>query len=48
MGNNASTSDTEYFNMVRERAGMPRLSSVSYSDLIYERRIEFAFEGLSV
>lgn len=46
MGNSASTNDTEYFNRVRERAGMPRLSSVSYSDLIYERRIEFAFEGL--
>ncbi|MDE5989873.1 MAG: RagB/SusD family nutrient uptake outer membrane protein [Duncaniella sp.] len=46
MGNSASTNDTEYFNRIRERAGMPRLSSVSYSDLIYERRIEFAFEGL--
>ena len=46
MGNSASTSDTEYFNRVRERAGMPRLSTVTYSDLIYERRIELAFEGL--
>lgn len=46
MGNSASTSDTEYFNRVRERAGMPTLGTVSYSDLIYERRIEFAFEGL--
>ncbi|PWB04199.1 RagB/SusD family nutrient uptake outer membrane protein [Duncaniella muris] len=46
MGNSASTSDTEYFNRVRERAGMPRLGTVTYSDLIYERRIEFAFEGL--
>ncbi|MDE5904840.1 RagB/SusD family nutrient uptake outer membrane protein, partial [Duncaniella sp.] len=46
MGNSASTSDTEYFNRVRERAGMPSLSTVTYSDLIYERRIELAFEGL--
>lgn len=48
LGNSAKTSDTEaleYFNKVRARAGMPAKSSISYEDLHYERRIEFAFEG---
>lgn len=49
MGNNASTSDAQalsYFNAIRARAGMPSKTSVSYSDIHYERRIEFAYEGL--
>jgi hypothetical protein len=48
LGNDASTSDAtalEYFNKVRTRAGMPVKKSISYEDLRYERRIEFAFEG---
>ena len=48
LGNNASTSDATaltYFNMVRERADMPTLSSITYEDLHYERRIELAMEG---
>lgn len=48
LGNNASTSDPEaltLFNAVRSRAGMPSLSSITYNDLMYERRIELAFEG---
>jgi hypothetical protein len=48
LGNDASTSDAtalEYFNKVRTRAGMPTKKSISYEDLRYERRIEFAFEG---
>lgn len=49
LGNNASTSDADalkYFNLVRTRAKMPTKSSITYQDIIYERRIEFAFEGL--
>ncbi|MCR5312156.1 MAG: RagB/SusD family nutrient uptake outer membrane protein [Bacteroidaceae bacterium] len=48
LGNDASTSDEtalKYYNKVRERAGMPTKSSITYEDLRYERRIEFAFEG---
>ena len=49
LGNNSSTSDATalyYFNAVRNRAGMPSKSSISYQDIRYERRVEFAFEGL--
>ena len=46
LGNGTSTDDVEYFNMVRERAGMPTKSSVTYEDLRHERRVELAFEGL--
>lgn len=48
LGNNASTNDSEalqYFNKVRERAGMDPKRSITYQDLHYERRIEFAMEG---
>lgn len=48
LANNASTSDAvalEYFNKVRERAGMPLLKSITYANLHYERRIELALEG---
>lgn len=46
LGNNASTDDTEYFNLVRTRAGMPSKTTVTYEDLRHEFRVEFAFEGL--
>ena len=46
MGNNASTTDVAYFNLVRTRAGMPTKSTITYEDLRHERRVEFAFEGL--
>ena len=49
LGNNASTTDEtalDYFNKVRIRAGMPELKSITYENLRYERRIEFALEGL--
>ena len=49
LGNNSSTSDVtalSYYNQVRTRAGMPTKSSITYEDLRYERRVEFAFEGL--
>lgn len=46
MGNSTSTDDTEYFNLVRQRAQMPTKSTVTYEDLRHEFRVEFAFEGL--
>ena len=49
LGNNTSTSDAAalyYFNEVRNRAGMPSKTSITYEDIRYERRVEFAFEGL--
>jgi hypothetical protein len=48
LGNNASTTDPralQYFNAVRSRAGAYTKSSISYADLLLERKIEFAFEG---
>ena len=48
MGTNGSTSDQlalKYFNMVRQRAGIPELSTITYMDLMKERRCEFAFES---
>lgn len=33
------------FNLVRERAGLEAISAPTFNDLIYERRMEFAFEG---
>ena len=48
LGNSSSTTDAtalEYFNKVRERAGMPIKSSITYEDIRYERRVEFCMEG---
>ena len=48
MGNTGSTTDAlalECMNKVRTRAGMPTLTSIEYETLIYERRIELAYEG---
>lgn len=48
LANSASTSDAtalKYFNKVRERAGMPTKTSLTYEDIRYERRIELALEG---
>jgi hypothetical protein len=48
LGNNPSTTDPEalkYFNLVRSRAGAYTKNSISYADLMLERKIEFAFEG---
>lgn len=47
LGKNASTSDAkalQYFNTIRERAGLARKTSISYEDIWKERRHEFAFE----
>jgi hypothetical protein len=45
-----STSSTDptalkYLNLVRQRAGIPPLTSFTYQQLINERRLEFAIEG---
>ncbi|SFL57945.1 RagB/SusD family nutrient uptake outer membrane protein [Proteiniphilum acetatigenes] len=48
LGNNAVTTDATaltYVNLIRGRAGMPALGSITYEDLRYERRIELALEG---
>jgi starch-binding outer membrane protein, SusD/RagB family len=48
LGNNSSTTDPralQYFNAVRSRAGAYTKSSISYADLVMERKVEFAFEG---
>ncbi|MBT28987.1 MAG: RagB/SusD family nutrient uptake outer membrane protein [Thalassobius sp.] len=48
IGDQAETSDAkalEYFNVVRTRAGLPSKTSVSFLDLLKERRTEFAFES---
>lgn len=50
IGSDNSTSDPtalQYFNQIRERAGLPSKSSITYLELIKERRIEFALEGLN-
>ncbi len=48
LGNNPSTADADalhYFNLVRQRAGMPVKNEIAYEDIRYERRIELAMEG---
>jgi hypothetical protein len=48
MAGSASTSDATAvtaFNLIRTRAGMPVVTSVSKDNLVKERRIEFAFEN---
>lgn len=48
LGNNSSTTDTEalkYFNKVRTRAGVDTKASLTYEEILHERRMEFAMEG---
>jgi hypothetical protein len=48
LGNNASTSDAtalEYLNKLRKRAGLDVKSSITYQDIIHERRVELCMEG---
>ena len=50
LGGQSSTSDVtalEYFNMIRERAGLLTKSSLTFEDIIKERRVEFALEGIN-
>lgn len=49
LGNSASTSDAEalnYFNMVRKRAGVPEKNSITFMDILMEKRVETAMEGI--
>ena len=51
MGTNNSTSDPtamKYYNMVRQRAGISEASSVTFVELLKERRRELAFESQTV
>jgi starch-binding outer membrane protein, SusD/RagB family len=48
LGNGASTADAEalkYFNLVRTRAGMPTKSSITFTDIFQEKRVETIMEG---
>ena len=50
LGSDASTTDPlglQYFNAVRERAGLPPKSSITFDDILKERRVEFALEGIN-
>jgi len=48
LAGNGSTSDAaalDAYNRVRTRAGLAAKSSITLSDILHERRMEFAFEG---
>ncbi|CAM3758460.1 RagB/SusD family nutrient uptake outer membrane protein [Flavobacterium chungbukense] len=48
LGNNTSTSDAlalEGINKLRTRAGLTPKTSLTYADIIHERRVELAMEG---
>ncbi|MGD9929124.1 MAG: RagB/SusD family nutrient uptake outer membrane protein [Mangrovibacterium sp.] len=50
LGSGTSTTDAkalEYLNAIRSRAGLPPKSSVSYMDILKERRIEFGIESMN-
>jgi hypothetical protein len=42
--NTSNATALEYFNMVRTRSGVPAVTSFTYSQLLLERRLEFALE----
>lgn len=49
LGASASTSDATavgYFNALRTRADLPAKSSITFLDILKERRVEFGFESL--
>lgn len=48
LGNNASTNDATallYVNKLRIRAGLANKTSLTYNDIIHERRVELCMEG---
>ncbi|PTN27411.1 RagB/SusD family nutrient uptake outer membrane protein, partial [Desulfonatronum sp. SC1] len=48
LGNNASTTNADalnYVNAVRARAGLDEVTSLTWIDILNEKRIELAFEG---
>ena len=49
LGNNASLSGEglQYFNAVRRRAGIEEATSITFEDIIRERRVEFSMEFIN-
>ncbi|MDR1654279.1 MAG: RagB/SusD family nutrient uptake outer membrane protein [Prevotellaceae bacterium] len=50
IGAGTSTNDAlalEVFNKIRQRAGLAAVSSITYDQLVKERRVEFAFESIN-
>jgi starch-binding outer membrane protein, SusD/RagB family len=48
LGNNSTSSDEDalkYFNLVRKRAGLAEVASITRDSILNERRCEFALEG---
>ncbi|SFZ92265.1 Starch-binding associating with outer membrane [Flaviramulus basaltis] len=48
LGNNTTTSDATaltYINALRTRAGVDILTSITYQDILHERRVELCMEG---
>ncbi len=49
LGSGAETSDEtalEYFNAIRERAGLQPKTRITFEDILNERRVEFALESI--
>jgi len=49
LGAGSSTSDSkalQYFNAVRTRAGLAAKSTITFADILHERRVEFCMESL--
>ncbi|MCX6225664.1 MAG: RagB/SusD family nutrient uptake outer membrane protein [Bacteroidia bacterium] len=49
LGNSTSTSDGDaltYFNAIRKRANLVSKGSITFDDILKERRVEFCFESL--
>lgn len=40
-----TTEALQYINLVRERAGIPALTEITFNDIVRENQVEFAFEG---
>jgi hypothetical protein len=50
LGSGNSTSEAtalQYFNAVRQRAGLPAKTSITFLDILKERRIEFGLESIN-
>ncbi|MCB0635637.1 MAG: RagB/SusD family nutrient uptake outer membrane protein [Lewinella sp.] len=50
LGAQVSTSDAtalQYFNAIRDRAGLPHKNSLTFMDILRERRVEFALESIN-
>ena len=47
LGAQAMSTDVQYFNAIRQRAGLPLRSSITFMDILKERRVEFALEGIN-